>query len=457
MVALVSFDGQAHDTYFIVAHLHYVLIGGMVFPLFAALYYWVPFVSTRPLSERTARWVFGLMFVGVNVAFFPMHITGLAGMPRRVYTYSADLGWDTLNLVSTIGAFMIAAGVALFLIDLARNFRFAIEHHAGNVWNAGTLEWLPTGAYGTRSIPKVTSREPLWDQPGLAEEVEAGGHYLPGAPTGGLETIVGSPLDARPQYLLQLTGPSWMPIGAAAFTAAFFLLLTLKQVPPAIVCGAIALAMIVRWMWDTDRGPYAPAGRHRRRDHSTRVHGGTGLAFVVGDGRPHPGRDRDLRGARVLVPGSVDGVGQALAGTPCDATARLSARSGRVAGARRRCDRSCSRALDKDAQRSMGGALVMALVALCAAFGIDLYAMLQPNSASPIELRRRGVHDCCDAGALCVGRRNDGALHAGPSGSRTSRSRAPGHIRQYDAARVLHGGAGAIGLALVHGFPRLVA
>ena len=89
MVALVSFDGQAHDTYFIVAHLHYVLIGGMVFPLFAALYYWVPFVSTRPLSERTARWVFGLMFVGVNVAFFPMHITGLAGMPRRVYTYSA--------------------------------------------------------------------------------------------------------------------------------------------------------------------------------------------------------------------------------------------------------------------------------------------------------------------------------------------------------------------------------
>ena len=187
-----------------------------------------------------------------------MHVTGLAGMPRRVYTYSADLGWDTLNLVSTVGAFMIAAGVALFLIDLARNFRFAIDHHAGNVWNAGTLEWLPTGRYAVRSIPKVTSREPLWDQPALAEEVEAGGYFLPGAPTGGPETIVGSALGARPQYLLQLTGASWMPIGAAAFTAAFFLLLTLKQVLPAGVCGAIAFAMIVRWMWDTDPGASHP-------------------------------------------------------------------------------------------------------------------------------------------------------------------------------------------------------
>ena len=96
----------------------------------------------------------------------------------------------------------------------------------------GTLEWLPTGLYGTRSIPKVTSREPLWDQPGLAEEVEAGGHYLPGAPTGGLRDDRRQSAGARPQYLLQLTGPGWMPIGAAAFTAAFFLLLTLQQARP---------------------------------------------------------------------------------------------------------------------------------------------------------------------------------------------------------------------------------
>ena len=165
MVAMIPFDTQAHDTYFIVAHLHYVLIGGMVFPLFAAFYYWVPFVSRKPLSERLGRWVFGLMFVGVNVAFFPMHITGLAGMPRRVYTYPSGLGWDVLNLVSTVGAFLLAAGVALFVFDLIRNFRFDVGDNAGNIWDAGTLEWLPSGHYSARSIPIVTSREPLWDQP----------------------------------------------------------------------------------------------------------------------------------------------------------------------------------------------------------------------------------------------------------------------------------------------------
>jgi cytochrome c oxidase subunit I len=136
MVAVVPFDWQVHDTYFVVAHLHYVLIGGMVFPLFAAIYYWTPYSSRHALSERVGRWVFGLMFVGVNVAFFPMHVTGLAGMPRRVYTYAPELGWDGLNLASTIGAFMIAAGVALFLVDFARRFRMSAESNAGNVWDA---------------------------------------------------------------------------------------------------------------------------------------------------------------------------------------------------------------------------------------------------------------------------------------------------------------------------------
>src|SRR5690606_13981549 len=100
MVAVVPFDFQAHDSYFIVAHLHYVLIGGMVFPLFATFYYWVPMVSRKKLSERLGRWAFWLMFIGFNTAFFPMHITGLAGMPRRVWTYPSNLGWDTLNFIS---------------------------------------------------------------------------------------------------------------------------------------------------------------------------------------------------------------------------------------------------------------------------------------------------------------------------------------------------------------------
>jgi cytochrome c oxidase subunit I+III len=221
MVAVVPFDWQAHDTYFVVAHLHYVLIGGMVFPLFAAFYYWVPFISKRPLSERVGRWVFWLTFGGFNVAFFPMHITGLAGMPRRVYTYQAGLGWDGLNLISTAGAFLIAAGVALFLIDFVRRFRPSTEENAGNVWQAGTLEWLPSGNYSNRSIPIVESAYPLWHQPRLAELVRAGAYYLPGTATGKREALITAPLDGSPQYVLQMPPPGWAPFVPALFTAAF--------------------------------------------------------------------------------------------------------------------------------------------------------------------------------------------------------------------------------------------
>ena len=254
MVAMAPFDWQAHDTYFIVAHLHYVLIGGMVFPLFAAFYYWFPLASSRPLSEKVGKWVFGLMFLGVNVTFLPMHITGLIGMPRRVYTYQVGLGWDELNLVSTIGSFMIAVGVALFIVDAFRNFKPSFEG-AGNVWNAGTLEWLPTGSYAVRSIPIVHSRDPLWDQPNLSEDVEAGRYYLPGAPTGGRETIVTSPIDAQAQYLLQLPGPGWSPFLSAVFTAGGFLLLTIKAVYLSGICFVLALVFMIVWLWGSDPGP----------------------------------------------------------------------------------------------------------------------------------------------------------------------------------------------------------
>jgi len=256
MVAMVPYDWQVHDTYFVVAHLHYVLIGGMVFPLFAAFYYWVPIASKNALSERLGYWVFALLFIGINTAFFPMHITGLIGMPRRVYTYPEGIGWDTLNMISTVGAFMAAAGVALFVFDLFRNFRTTFGDDAGNLWNAGTLEWLPSDTYQTRSIPFVVSREPIWDQPNIGEDTEQGRYYLPGAPTGGREALVTSPINARPQYILPIPGePSWSPFVGAVFTAAFFMLLTVKFVTTALVCGVIAIAAILVWMWDTDPGP----------------------------------------------------------------------------------------------------------------------------------------------------------------------------------------------------------
>ena len=253
MVAMVPFDWQAHDSYFIVAHLHYVLIGGMVFPLFAAFYYWTPMMSRRALSEALGKWIFWLMFIGMQVTFLPMHLTGLMGMPRRVYTYLPGRDWEATNLISTIGAFMLGLGVLLFVIDLARNFRFAASDNAGNVYGGGTLEWLPTGLYSSRSIPVVKSREPLWDQPGLAEEVEQGRYFLPGAPTGRRETLITSPVRAEPQYLQIMPGPSAWPFLGAVFTAGFFLLMTVQAYTPSFVSGVLALLCILRWLWETDR------------------------------------------------------------------------------------------------------------------------------------------------------------------------------------------------------------
>ena len=256
MVAVLPFNWQVHDTYFIVAHLHYVLIGGMVFPVFAGLYYWAPVLNGHRLSERLARWVFGLMFGGFNLTFFPMHISGLLGMPRRVYTYAGDLGWNFLNLLSSIGSFILALGVLLFCIDAARFvFKKKIEH--GNPWHAPTLEWLPQADHGMRSIPQIDSREPLWDRPTLAAEVVAGRHWLPGTHSGGRETLVTSWRDAVPQHLLVVPGDSWWPLIAAAGTAGFFLLLTVSQVVVAFACGITAIVAILVWLWQTDTPPHA--------------------------------------------------------------------------------------------------------------------------------------------------------------------------------------------------------
>ncbi|MES2323198.1 MAG: cbb3-type cytochrome c oxidase subunit I [Pseudomonadota bacterium] len=278
MVALLPFDWQVHDTYFIVAHLHYVLIGGMLFPVFAAMYYWIPLVNGNTLSEAWARPVFWLMFGGFNLAFFPMHVTGLLGMPRRVYTYSEDTGWALLNMLSSVGAFIFAAGVLLFMLDALRTLRMP-RKKVGNPWNAATLEWLPSGDFGSRSIPHIQSCDPLWDQPGLAREVEQGRHYLPGSATGRRETIVTSVASATPRYLLVLPGDSWWPLAAAAGTAGFFLLLTVKMTLAAWTCGLAAVAAIIAWMWESDRPPpqasarvaynlVLPVGARGRASHS---------------------------------------------------------------------------------------------------------------------------------------------------------------------------------------------
>ncbi|MDO9418502.1 cytochrome c oxidase subunit I [Pararhizobium sp.] len=250
MVALVPVDWQAHDTYFIVAHLHYVLIGGMLFPIVAGLYYYYPLVNARKLSDRMGKAAFWLMFCGFNIAFFPMHLSGLRGMPRRVFTYPADIGWDWFNLISTAGAFVFAAGVAVVVVDVLRPKRHQPKGTA-NPWNAGTLEWIsePEENWGVRSIPVISSRYPLWDQPDLVRDMNAGKFYLPGASEGQRETLVTSVLDAQPIQCLRVGGTSVLTILSAVFLGGVFVALTFHWWIFSILCGIATLVTILSWLW----------------------------------------------------------------------------------------------------------------------------------------------------------------------------------------------------------------
>ena len=258
MVSVTPFDWQAHDTYFIVAHLHYVLIGGMVFPLFAALYYWAPALGQQ-LSERLGKLAFWLLFVGTNLTFFPMHISGFMGMPRRIYTFPSGFGLELWNLLSSIGAAIFAAGALVLLVDVVKNFRIGRSDVQENTWNAGTMEWIASPEYGLRSIPLVRDRYPLWHDPDLKRQVEAGGHYLPFAATGRREALIGSPAEATPQYIGFVAGPGWGHVVAAVGTAGFFLSLAGSFVIPAAVFFLIALAGFIGWLWHgSDFGPVGP-------------------------------------------------------------------------------------------------------------------------------------------------------------------------------------------------------
>ncbi len=258
MLAIAPFNWQVHDTYFIVAHLHYTLFGGMIFPVIAGIYYFYPVIAHRQLSARLGRIAFWLIFGGFNLTFLPMHLTGLRGMPRRVYTYPTGLGWDWLNMISTIGSFVIAAGFAVFLWDLLRPKRHQ-PPVVRNPWNAGTLEWsrsVPSENWGVRSVPYVSSRYPVWDDPDLIDRIDAGRFYLPDSPDGRRESLITTVIDARPQHVQRVTGPSWLPIIAAAFTGGAFIFPTFHIYWPAALCGAAALATIVWWLWrDTARIP----------------------------------------------------------------------------------------------------------------------------------------------------------------------------------------------------------
>ena len=173
MHSSVPVDSQHQDTYFVVAHFHYVLIGGSIFALFSGVYYWFPKMSGRMMSEAVGRVVFYTMFIGFNLAFFPMHILGMTGMPRRTHTYKSEMGWDGPNFWSTIGAFILGIGVLIFVINLIYSIKKG-EKAGKDPWDARTLEWAtanPPKEYNFAYTPVVHARDQFWEtKHGAAEK-----------------------------------------------------------------------------------------------------------------------------------------------------------------------------------------------------------------------------------------------------------------------------------------------
>jgi len=250
MFAAIPFDQQVTDSYFVVAHFHYVLFGGAVFPILAGLHHWWPKITGRLTHERAGAVSFWLVFAGFNVTFFPMHISGLLGMPRRVYTYPRGMGWDALNLISTLGAVVLAAGLLVVLANLVWSLRAGPE--AGpDPWGADTLEWAaqsPPEPYNFTRIPVVRSANPLWDPPlPHVDDPLAGGHRTP-------ETSLG---EGDPQRILRMPEESWLPLCMALSLAVVFTgLITTTTV--VIVLGGLLVGLVVAG-WARPGAQEAPA------------------------------------------------------------------------------------------------------------------------------------------------------------------------------------------------------
>jgi cytochrome c oxidase subunit 1 len=257
MTASAPLDLQLTDTYFVVAHLHYVLVGGALFPLFGAFCYWYPKATGRLMSERWGLVAFALIFAGFNVAFMPMHILGLEGMPRRVYTYGPEMHWGTLNLVATAGSIISAAGGMVFVANaLISLWRGAPS--GPNPWGGSSLEWAtssPPPPQNFAYTPVIDSIAPMW------KAVE----HLPvmdGIALDRRQVLVTSTIDAIPDYLQRSAGPSIWPLLAALGVTILFIGSIFT--PWALVWGAIPVAIpLIGWFWP--QRPRATTGPFRKR------------------------------------------------------------------------------------------------------------------------------------------------------------------------------------------------
>jgi cytochrome c oxidase subunit 1/cytochrome c oxidase subunit I+III len=262
MTAAVPSDRQLTDTYFVVAHIHYVLIGINVMAVVGGLYVWFPKMTGRLLDERLGRWNFWTMFAGFNIAFLPMHWTGLAGMPRRIYSYPEGLGWSAVNLVTTIGAFILAIGVLLLLINMAKSWRSGAL--AGpDPWGGPTLEWTtssPPPSYDFATIPAISSRHPLWekalgetDKHSVLDEGLVLDH--------GKEMLATTALDAEPDAIMKTPEDSLAPLISALVLTAVLAGALAQAWFFTAACSALLLAALLVWLWpERQLGQIAEAG-----------------------------------------------------------------------------------------------------------------------------------------------------------------------------------------------------
>jgi cytochrome c oxidase subunit I len=216
--SVVPSDYQQTDTYYIVAHFHYVLFGGSIFGLFSGIYYWFPKITGRLMNEALGKLHFWLMLIGFNITFGPFHILGLQGMPRRIYRYSPFAGWNFWNMVSTIGAFMIAASIVVFIVNAVRTYRSA-QVAGDDPWDARTLEWAtssPPPAHNFDEIPVVHSVDELWHRKYAETPDGRPAPVIAGGSDGHAGQGSGDPAEHAKGHAIHMPSPSYWPIVTAA-------------------------------------------------------------------------------------------------------------------------------------------------------------------------------------------------------------------------------------------------